>query len=249
MERRQYSLCISCAENDATPRECGFDLCVVCHPWVAASLCRTGDLPRWGAEMLTHDPEILVRTRDAMKEEGPGTDGPPILGDNWLDYFRWLLGDDDEALREIEQHIELRDDAEYIGEDSVEQMAGKLLCLVDEQEESRELLLDSHWGDGMVLDPDPVVHRFGGYEVEVSSGLFVVDEKTPSKNPETVAELLFDSIPLDKISTSFTINGTAALPRAWRHTTRPSPSPLARAASTYSWASCSIMKLRVMRAI
>jgi len=187
------AMCKSCDEKDATPRECGLDLCVVCHPWVAASLCRTGDLPRWGAEMLTHDPEILVRTRDAMKEEGLGTDGPPILGDNWLDYFRWLLGDDDEALREIEQHIELRDDAEYIGEDSVEQMAGKLLCLVDEQEESREILVDSHWGDGMVLDPDTVVHRFGGHEVEVSSGSFMVDE-IHFKNPETVAELLFDSI-------------------------------------------------------
>ena len=186
--------CKSCDEEDATPRECGFYLCVVCHPWVAASLCRTGDLPRWGAEMLTHDPEILLRTRDAMAEKGLNIGGPPLCEYNWIAYFRWLLSDDDEALCEMEQHVELRDDAEYIGEDSVEQIAGKLLCLVDEQEESRELLVDSHWGDGMVLDPDPVVHRFGGYEVEVSSGLFVVDEKTPSKNPETVAELLFDSI-------------------------------------------------------
>jgi len=185
--------CKSCDEEDATPRECGFDLCVVCHPWVAASLRRTNDLPGWGAEMLTHDPEILPRTRDAMAGKGLSTGGPPHCEYNWIAYFRWLLGDDDEALREMEQHVELRDDAEYIGEDSVEQIAGKLLCLVDEQEASREILVDSHWGDEMVLDPDPVVLRFGGYEVEVSSGLFMVDE-THFKNPETVAELLFDSI-------------------------------------------------------
>ena len=128
-----------------------------------------------------------------MKEEGLSTGGPPHCEYNWIAYFRWLLGDDDEALREMEQHVELRDDAEYIGEDSVEQIAGKLLCLVDELEASREILVDSHWGDEMVLDPDTVVHRFGGHEVEVSSGLFMVDE-THFKNPETVAELLFDSI-------------------------------------------------------
>lgn len=194
MERRQYSLCISCAEDDAILRECGFNLCVVCHPWVAASLCRTNDLPGWSAELLTYDPEVLVRTRDTMAEKGLNTGAPPLTDYAWIDYFRWLLSDDDEALREMEQHIELRDDAEYIGEESVEQMAGKLLGLVDEQEASREILDDSHWGDGMVFEPDAVVHRFGGYEVEVSSGLFVVDEKTHSKNPETVAELMFDSI-------------------------------------------------------
>ncbi len=183
--------CKSCDAEDASPRECGFDLCAVCHPWVAASLRRTSGL--WGAEMLTPDPEILVRTRDAMKEQGLGTGDPPFFEDNWIDYFRWLLSDDDEALREVEQHVELRDDAEYIGEDSVEQIAGKLLCLMDEQEESREVLVNSQWGDGMVLEPDTVVHRFGGHEVEVSPGLFVVDE-IHFDNPETVAELLFDSI-------------------------------------------------------
>ena len=132
------AMCKSCDEKDATPRECGLDLCVVCHPWVAASLCRTDDLPRWGAEMLTHDPEILLRTRDAMAEKGLNTGGPPLCEYNWIAYFRWLLADDDEALCEMEQHIELRDDAEYIGEDSVEQMAGKMLSLVEEQEERKK---------------------------------------------------------------------------------------------------------------
>ena len=122
------AMCKSCGEKDATPRKCGLDLCVVCHPWVAASLRRTKDLPRWGTQMLTHDPEILMRTRDTMAEKGLSTGGPPLLEHNWIDYFRWLLSDDDEALCEMEQHVELRDDAEYIGEDSVEQIAGKLLC-------------------------------------------------------------------------------------------------------------------------
>ena len=43
------------------------------------------------------------------------------------------------------------------------------------------------------------------------------------------------------------ISGTMTLPRAWRQMTRASESPLTRAVVTYSWLSCSSMKLRVMR--
>ncbi len=44
-------------------------------------------------------------------------------------------------------------------------------------------------------------------------------------------------------------SGSMTLPKACRQMMRRSASPLTRAVTTYSWRSCSSMKLRVMRLI
>jgi len=217
MERRQYSLCISCAEGDATPRDCGLDLCDVCHMWVTSSLELTQRAswrgPLWPHVLVNEEPELLTKVRKELQElqlnerESEGdefADGlvprseVPLSEDAWLRYFRWLLGDEHELFKKMQVHVSMRAEAASNGSSSVEEIAEDLNAMAAVFTKVRDAFLsDIPNGGDTPFIPEPTTRMFGTHMVRMDIELFWVDEipfRHGLGNYHRFAELLFDSM-------------------------------------------------------
>ena len=197
--------CQSCDEQDTTVRmrECGLALCTVCYPWVRQSLERTSDLPQWADTLLSVEPDIFQNVKKQLKElpihderGRPIATTMPQADDEWLDYYRWLLGGEHERFKELELHVDMRRDAGSRGISTIEEieisLTDKLLEL-QHAEDDREI---QNW-DASAMRREPQSIIFGSDVVWVSLDSFNVGDLIIRFHFEkSLAELLFDSMNL-----------------------------------------------------
>jgi len=212
MERRQYSLCISCAEDDATPRDCGLDLCGICHMWVTSSLEVTRRMfrlhPLWPDILANKEPELLAKVKEELQElrlngedseESADDLAAPHSEDAWIRYFRWLLGDEHELFKKMQLHVDVRAGAATNGISSVEEIAEDLNDLAVVFMEAREAFVMNSIPNGgdTPFTPEPTTNRLGPHLVRMDIEFFSVDDIPfyhGKGNYANIAELLFDSM-------------------------------------------------------
>ena len=206
--------CISCAEDDAIPRECGLDLCEVCHPWVIPSLRRTGRLPLWAHILVGQEPDILEKVHEELRElringdddEWPHTrsgreldsDMAPRSDDAWLRYFRWLLGDEHELFNKMQLHVDTRADAVTNGISSVKEITDDLRDMAAVFIEAKVALENGFLDvDDTSSIPDSTTRMFGSHQVRMDMEFCRVDGILFYHNRrdlKRLAQFLFDSM-------------------------------------------------------
>ena len=212
--------CKSCDEKDATPRECGLDLCDVCHIWVTSSLGRTRHLftvrqSIWQHILAKEEPELLTKVKEELQElrlneevleeglEEFADDWAPHSEDAWLRYFRWLLGDEHELFKKMKLHVDMRAEAATNGISSVAEIADDLNAMaavfIDarvtfENEASKNDILRE--GDTPFI-PEPTTRMFGTHLVRMDIDYCMVDGISSyhcRRNQLHLAQFLFDSM-------------------------------------------------------
>ena len=221
------AMCKSCDEQDATVRmrECGLALCTVCYPWVSQSLERTSDLtsdlPHWADTLVSLEPGIFQNVRKRLEDDlilrldmnvprPRASTRIPQFDNEWLDYYRWLLGSEHESFKELEFHYFMRSNAGSLGISTVGEIDVYLTNKAHENGLGREAQNIRNWTDEETEWIDEETEWFDeetecvvelesltfGFEVVfVNSNSFFVDDFAISHHyVKPLAELLFDSM-------------------------------------------------------